>query len=276
MANPTTNFGWVMPTSTDLVTDLPADFAVFGQGVDTTLMDLKGGTTGQVLTKASNTDMDFTWAADASGIPATILDAKGDLIAATAADTASRLAVGTNGQYLSADSSAATGLAWVTPSSGSMTLLSTTTLTGTSTTISSISGSYKNMLIYLDDWTLNANVKLDIRIDSSTGAGLYQENRLGISTYSKVSTTEARPNSDANAATGAQSNKTMLYIFDYASSTTYKNYQMITFYMDSTSTKQNESVLGTWTGTSAVDSILIRSSNGTATIGGSCRIYGVN
>jgi hypothetical protein len=61
MANPTTNFGWVMPTSTDLVTDLPADFAVFGQGVDTSFADLKGGTTGQVLSKASNTDLDFTW-----------------------------------------------------------------------------------------------------------------------------------------------------------------------------------------------------------------------
>ncbi len=61
MANPTTNFGWQMPTSTDLVTDLPADFEVFGQAVDTTLVDLKGGTTGQVLSKASNTDMDFTW-----------------------------------------------------------------------------------------------------------------------------------------------------------------------------------------------------------------------
>lgn len=117
MANPTTNFGWVMPTSTDLVTDLPADFAVFGQGVDTTLADLKGGTTGQVLSKASNTDMDFTWTADA-GIPATILDAKGDLIAATAADTASRLAVGTNGQVLTADSTASTGLAWTTIATG--------------------------------------------------------------------------------------------------------------------------------------------------------------
>lgn len=61
MANPTTNFGWVMPTSTDLVTDLPADFAVFGQAVDTSMMDLKGGTTGQVLSKNSNTDMDFIW-----------------------------------------------------------------------------------------------------------------------------------------------------------------------------------------------------------------------
>jgi hypothetical protein len=61
MANPTTNYGWVMPTSTDLVTDLPADFAVFGQAVDTSMADLKGGTTGQILAKATNTDMDFTW-----------------------------------------------------------------------------------------------------------------------------------------------------------------------------------------------------------------------
>jgi hypothetical protein len=63
MTNPTSNFGWQMPTSTDLVTDLPADFEVFGQAVDTSLADLKGGTTGQVLAKASNTNMDFTWVA---------------------------------------------------------------------------------------------------------------------------------------------------------------------------------------------------------------------
>jgi hypothetical protein len=63
MANPTTYFGWVMPTATDLVTDLPADFNVFGQGVDTSMQDLLGGTTGQVLSKASNTNMDFTWIA---------------------------------------------------------------------------------------------------------------------------------------------------------------------------------------------------------------------
>ncbi len=63
MSNPTSNFNWQMPTATDLVTDLPADFEVFGQAVDTTLADLKGGTTGQVLAKNSNTDMDFTWIA---------------------------------------------------------------------------------------------------------------------------------------------------------------------------------------------------------------------
>jgi hypothetical protein len=110
-----------MPTASDLVTDLPADFETFGQAVATSMADLLGGTTGQVLSKASNTDMDFTWVTsdDANAIQNTIVDAKGDLIAATAADTPARLAVGTNGQVLTADSTAATGLAWATASGGS-------------------------------------------------------------------------------------------------------------------------------------------------------------
>lgn len=68
MSNPTSSFGWQMPTSSDLVTDLPADFEVFGQAVDTTFAELKGGTTGQFLTKTSGTDMDFTWV---TGVSAT-------------------------------------------------------------------------------------------------------------------------------------------------------------------------------------------------------------
>ena len=61
MSNPTTPFGWQMPTNTDLVTNLPADFEVFGQAVASSLADLNGGTTGQILSKATNADMDFTW-----------------------------------------------------------------------------------------------------------------------------------------------------------------------------------------------------------------------
>ena len=113
MANPTTNFGWQMPTSSDLVTDLPADFEVFGQAVDTALVDLKGGTTGQVLSKTSNTDMDFTWVTtdDANAIQNAIVDAKGDLIAASANDTPARLAVGSDYGFLQALASAgSTGL----------------------------------------------------------------------------------------------------------------------------------------------------------------------
>jgi hypothetical protein len=106
-----------MPTASDLVTDLPADFETFGQAVATSMADLLGGTTGQVLSKASNTDMDFTWVTsdDANAIQNTIVDAKGDIIAATANDTPARLAVGANNTVLTADSSTATGLKWATP-----------------------------------------------------------------------------------------------------------------------------------------------------------------
>jgi len=75
MSNPTTPFSWQMPTNTDLVTDLPADFEVFGQAVATSMADLLGGTSGQILAKNSNTDMDFVWIAndqgDITGITAT-------------------------------------------------------------------------------------------------------------------------------------------------------------------------------------------------------------
>jgi hypothetical protein len=67
MSNPTTPFSWQMPTATDLVTDLPADFEVFGQAVATSMADLLGGTTGQILAKNSATDMDFVWIANDQG-----------------------------------------------------------------------------------------------------------------------------------------------------------------------------------------------------------------
>jgi hypothetical protein len=121
MANPTTNFGWVMPTSTDLVTDLPADFNVFGQGVDTSMQYLLGGTTGQVLSKTSATSMAFTWVTPTDQTP---LTTKGDLFTFTTADA--RLGVGTNGQILSANSAQATGLEWVTPNPGDITAVNVT------------------------------------------------------------------------------------------------------------------------------------------------------
>jgi hypothetical protein len=115
MATTTTNFGWDIPQSTDLVKDGATAIATLGQDIDTAFVDLKGGTTGQVLAKNSNTDLDFTWS---SVDPLVILDAKGDLITATAADTPARLAVGTDGQVLTADSTTSTGLKWAAVAAG--------------------------------------------------------------------------------------------------------------------------------------------------------------
>jgi hypothetical protein len=117
MATVTPNFNWPVPTSTDLVKDGATAIEALGDSIDASLVDLKGGTTGQVLAKASGTDMDFNWVAqdDSNAIQNSIVDAKGDLIAASANDTPARLAVGANGETLVADSSATTGLRYQAP-----------------------------------------------------------------------------------------------------------------------------------------------------------------
>jgi len=114
MAN-TTNFNWETPDDTDLVKDGAAAIRTLGSAIDTSLVDLKGGTTDQVLAKNSNTDMDFKWVTsdDANAIQNAIVDAKGDIIAASANDTPARLAVGTNNHRLVAASGETTGLKYV-------------------------------------------------------------------------------------------------------------------------------------------------------------------
>ena len=141
MATTTTNFGWDIPQSTDLVKDGATAIAALGQDIDTALVDLKGGTTGQVLSKASNTDLDYSWVAVD---PLLILDAKGDLITATAADTPARLPVGANGTVLTADSAQGTGLKWATPAGGKVLQVVSTnkldTFTSNSTTPVDVTG----------------------------------------------------------------------------------------------------------------------------------------
>ena len=117
MSNPTTPFGWQMPTNTDLVTDLPADFEVFGQAVATSMQDLLGGTTGQVLAKASNADMDFVWSADAAGMT-NPMTTTGDIIYSSPGSTPVRRAIGTTGQVLTVASGVPS---WVTPASAAPT-----------------------------------------------------------------------------------------------------------------------------------------------------------
>ena len=67
MATTTTNFGWDVPTSSDLVKNGATAISTLGQDIDTTMVDLKGGTSGQILSKATNTDMDFAWIDAAPG-----------------------------------------------------------------------------------------------------------------------------------------------------------------------------------------------------------------
>jgi hypothetical protein len=160
MANPTTYFGWVMPNSADLVTDLPADFNVFGQGVDTSMQYLLGGTTGQVLSKTSNTNMAFTWInndqGDITGVTAgtgitgggtsgavtitndmaTTITAAGDIVVGTGSGTYDNLPIGTTAQVLTADTTVSPyKVKWATPASGT-TFVGAGCMLGTSITTS--------------------------------------------------------------------------------------------------------------------------------------------
>ena len=169
----TTNFGWETPDDTDLVKDGAAAMRTLGNSIDASFVDLKGGTTGQVLAKASNSDLDFTWS---SVDPLTILDAKGDLISATAADTPARLAVGTNGQVLTADSTQSTGLKWATPAGAkNFSLLNSggTALTGADTiTISGISSMDQLMIVVQGASVTSTSGVTDIgfRFNADTGS----------------------------------------------------------------------------------------------------------
>ena len=246
MSNPTTPFNWQMPTNTDLVTDLPADFEVFGQAVATSMADLLGGTTGQILSKATNADMDFTWitndVGDITAVTATspltgggtsgaitvgiqsastsqsgavqltdstsststttaatpnsvksaydlangaiaksIVDAKGDLIAATAADTVSRLAVGTNGHVLTADSAEATGMKWAAAAGGGKVLQVVSATTATTATITTSTFADTNLSVTITPTSATSKILVmasQTNYSNNAGVSLYVKGRL--------------------------------------------------------------------------------------------------
>jgi len=158
----TTNYSWATPDDTALVKDGAAAIRSLGSAIDST-----------VFTNAS------------AGIAKTIVDAKGDLIAATAADTVSRIGVGANGTVLTADSAESTGLKWATPAGGKVLQVvhantsSTTTITSTSftdiglsATITPSSSSSKVLVILNISQcaSRNTNVIVDVRSQLLRGA----------------------------------------------------------------------------------------------------------
>jgi hypothetical protein len=102
----------------------------------------------------------------ATSISNTLFDAKGDILVATAADTPGKLTVGTNGQYLQADSSTATGLTWSTVSGYSAPTLGSTSI-ASGATVTTIAG------LTLTAPTLTGTVTAsgDINLSAAGGPG---------------------------------------------------------------------------------------------------------
>jgi hypothetical protein len=207
MSNPTSNFGWQMPTATDLVTDLPADFEVFGQAVDTALMDLKGGTTGQVLKKNTNADMDFVWAADSAGMT-NPMTTTGDTIYSSSGSTPARLGIGTAGQILQVNSGA-TAPEWASPAGGgaNWSILNSggTVLTGAGTiTVSGISGKDKILILVSGASAVGGSTYIDIRLNTDSASNYYYFGieLVGDTNYSAGNMSELNINGTSRIALG--------------------------------------------------------------------------
>ena len=245
----TTNYSWVTPDDTSLVKDGAAAIRTLGSSIDSTL-------------KAQ---------IDAQ-IPDSLLTTKGDLIAATGASTPARLGVGTNGQALVADSTTATGLKWDNPSSGSITLLTTTSLSGTSTTVSSISQAYTNLIVEVLGSQDSTGAAVMMRVNgSSADAYRRTSNTLGGATWSAQVATEF--NTSVATATTANNNLLHLTFPKYAQASTLKTWQG---FGASATNSASYAMFGNCTAvTSAITSITFFNNDGFTFTGGTIYIYGV-
>jgi hypothetical protein len=246
MANPTTNYGWPMPTATDLVTDLPADFAAFGQPVDTSLKALNPETTlGDIAYRSAT------------------------------ANTNTRLGIGTSGQVLAVSGGVP---AWTTVSSGSMTLLASTALSGSSVSFTSISGAYKNLQLVITDWEVNGGtLRFTINNDASSLYDRIGQQLNNSGTASIISSSDA---ANVNLcgdtpSTGAALNHTVIDFFDYTASTAVKLGRFLNVY--DMSTAAYGIVNAAWAYSSATALTRIDLSLSTSTFAaGNAYLYGVN
>ena len=259
--------------------------------------------------------------ANALFIPDAIVDAKGDIIAATASDTVARLAVGANNLVLTADSAAATGLKWAapdplttkgdlftysttearlgvganntvltadsseatglkwaTPASGGMTLISTTTLSGSSVTLSSIPSTYKNLQIVIRNFIpATTNESMRLRINGDSGASRHAQQY-----WNTVSQDDLQFDSTSLQITREGSNSVSqsfhtFIINDYANTVTWKSitgFGIANYFITTTKFNYN-SINGFYNQTGAVSSLTFFPNAGNFT-SGTILLYGVS
>jgi hypothetical protein len=248
----TTNYGWDTPDDTDLVKDGAAAIRTLGSSIDTT-----------VFTNAS------------AGIAKTIVDAKGDLIAATASDTVDRLGVGTNGQLLAADSTAATGLAWVAPpSSGGMTSLASGSLSGSSITLSSINQTYNSLVLRIIKPTVSASFgELLVRVNNVSTAD--QSNTLMRSNGTTILNNNGLSGYSANRYDTSTTSANSFIEYTFPSYATTSMIKMALVYVANQNNNATSGISVRMGDTAAITSLVILDANSNTFNAGTYVLYGV-
>jgi hypothetical protein len=248
----TTNYSWSTPDDTALVKDGAAAIRSLGTAIDST-----------VFTNAG------------AAINKTIVDAKGDLIVATAADTVARLAVGgTNGHVLQVDSSTASGLKWDSVAAGGMTLISTTSLTGASVTIGSIPATYNHLQLIIREYKPAIDAQqccARFNSDSGTNYRLTQMTSTANATFNGT-----RFDISESADNAVATNLIVLNVYDYANTTTWKLAESRALTVEqATNTNFNmSSYLVAYNQTAAISNIVLFPISGNFT-SGTAYLYGV-
>jgi hypothetical protein len=218
---------------------------------------------------------------------ATAFDAKGDLIAGTGADTFARLAVGTNGHTLVADSAEATGLKWAAPASGGgMTLIQETVASAnTGISFTGIAGTYKQLLLVFNGlYHSIAGSQFSVRFNASTASEYIS---LGVKNGGtlQIDTTNVRPpepfiGEDATSTTPQNTINGYLLIDNYASTTKFKGYNGVSAWLYPGVGFFYNDLVGFWENTNAITSVDITRLSGSATLNNitntTIRLYGIS
>ena len=267
-----TEIGYLDGVTSAIQTQLNAKQAVVS-GVDSTEIGYLDGVTSAIQTQL-----------DAKTAKAT-LTTKGDIYAATAASTPARLAVGANDTVLTADSTAATGLKWATPAAGGMTLISTTTLTGTSITISSIPATYNHLQLVITGFQppLNHYQAIDFYTGSSSSVGGYDlfqlDSIIGSGGSVTVSGGSGKYYTTRSAAPGWNSTNngtshSIINIYDYARTGVMHVINSTTSYTDGNNVKRTSWNFANSNNTGAVNAINISTGLG-GSFTGTAYLYGI-
>jgi hypothetical protein len=200
------------------------------------------------------------------------LTTKGDLYTYSTTDT--RIGVGANDTVLTADSSTASGLKWAAPSSGGMTLISTTAMTGASITLSSIPSGYVDLkLVLVDPYMSDDQENIKIRLNSNSSTVYTSVGTNGGSTVAFDGTDYLIA---YNLDNTLHSNLIDFYLFNYSNSTTWKIANTNSISRNGvTSTSANFTTGNLLFGsTTAITSILVFATGGSFS-GGTAYLYGV-